>query len=465
MTDKDRENELEPSKMGITRWLSAKFLGKGKASSPVDSRFLSDLDDIERVGRYEILDKLGRGSMGIVFKGLDPYIKREVGIKISRPHSDASRESAEKYRESFFTEAQSAGRLLHPNIVAIYDAGMYRDFCYITMEYINGPTLSEYCKKENILPVNRIAEMVVSACKALDYAHQNGIIHRDVKPSNIMLNETGDIKITDFGIAKIKAEKTMSKEIIGSPSYMSPEQIKEEELDNRSDVFSLGCVLYELLTCEKAFSGENYFTIMYKITNEDPRPVSELRPELPKIIEDITKKALAKEKNKRYQTCMDLAYDLRIALRGLKAGVTQKEKMDDVVDYVRNIQFFSNFTKDQVRKIIDTASIVKAPAGQMIMNEGEIDDSFYVILSGKVAVKKNDNVVATVNRGECFGEMAYLSGDSRVASVTADTDSILLRISSTLLDKSSKDIQVLFLKRFGMTLLRRLSVNLDQYKQ
>ncbi len=451
--------------MGITRWLSTKFLGKGKASSPVDSRFLSDLNDLERVGRYEIREKLGQGSMGIVYKGLDPYIKRDVGIKISRPHSGASRETAEKYRESFFSEAQSAGRLLHPNIVAIYDAGMYRDFCYITMEYINGPTLSEYCRKENMLPVNRAAEIIVSACKALDYAHQNGIIHRDVKPSNIMLNEAGDVKITDFGIAKIKADKTMSKDIVGSPSYMSPEQIKEEELENVSDVFSLGCVLYELLTCEKAFSGENYFAIMYKITNEDPRPIRELRPELPEIMEGITKKALAKEKDKRYQTCMDLAYDLKIALRGLKAGVTQKEKMDDVVDYVRNMQFFSNFTKDQVRMIIDTASIVKAPAGEMIMNEGEIDDSFYVILSGKAVVKKNDIVVAAISRGECFGEMAYLSGDSRVASVTAEIDSILLRISSTLLDKSPKDIQVLFLKRFGMTLLRRLSVSLGQSGQ
>ena len=465
MTDKNSDNELEQSKMGLTQWISTKLLGKRKTSSPVDNQFLSDLDDIERVNRYEIVSKLGRGSMGIVYKGRDPYIKRDVGIKISRPHSDASKESAEKYRESFFTEAQSAGRLLHPNIVAIYDAGMYRDFCYITMEYINGPTLAKYCMKENMLPLNRVAEIIVSACKALDYAHQNGIIHRDVKPSNIMLTRTGKVKITDFGIAKIKADNTMSKEIIGSPSYMSPEQIKEENLDIVSDVFSLGCVLYELLTCEQAFSGDNYFSIMYKISNEDPRPVSEIRPEIPKIMEDITKKALAKEKDKRYQTCMDLAYDLRVALRGLKEEVSQTEKNDDVVDYVHSIQFFSTFTREQVRKIIDTATVVRAPAGQIIMNEGEIDDSFYVILSGGVAVKKNDTVVSKIARGECFGEMAYLSGDSRAATIAADTDSILLRISSILLDKSSKDIQLLFLKRFGMTLLKRLSVSLDKYKQ
>lgn len=464
MVENDNENSTDSSRMGFTRWLSVKLLGKEKAQSPVDQRFLRDLDDIETVDRYEIMEKLGQGNMGIVYKGRDPYIKRDVSIKISRPHADASRESAERYRESFFTEAQSAGRLLHPNIVAIYDAGMYRDFCYITMEYVDGPTLSRFCVKENMLPLDRIAGIIVSTCKALDYAHQNGVVHRDVKPSNIMLTESGDVKITDFGIAKIKTEQTLSKEIIGSPCYISPEQIKEEEVDSVSDVFSLGCVLYELLACEKAFPGENQFSIMYKITSEDPVPLRDLRPDVPKIMEDITLKALAKDKNKRYQTCMDLAYDLRVALRGLRDGVTKKEKTDDVIDYVRNIQFFNSFTRDQVHKILDAASIVKVPSGNIIMNEGEIDDSFYVILSGKAVVRKHDVDIATIQRGECFGEMAYLSGDSRVATVSADTDCILLKISSMLLDKSSKEIQLLFLKRFGMTLLRRLTVSLGKYK-
>jgi eukaryotic-like serine/threonine-protein kinase len=465
LAEKETDNTLESSKMGLTRWLSVKFLGKTKVISPVDQSFINDLDDIKQVDRYEITEKLGQGNMGVVYRGRDPYIKRDVSIKISRPYSDASSEVAERYRASFFTEAQSAGRLLHPNIVAIYDAGMYRDFCYIAMEYVNGHTLSRYCTKDNILPLNRVAEIIVSVCKALDYAHQNGIIHRDIKPSNIMINESGDVKITDFGIAKIKTDHTISNEIIGSPSYMSPEQIREEVVDSISDVFSVGCVLYELLTCEKAFTGENHFAIMYKITNENPVSVKELRPEIPKVMDDIVRKALSKEKNRRYQTCMDLAYDLRIALRGLKEVVTKKEKVDDVIDYVHNIQFFSSFTKEQVNGILDAASIVKVPAGNVIMNEGEIDDSFFVILSGKAVVKKNNINIATIHRGECFGEMAYLSGDSRVASVTADTDCILLKISSILLDKSSKDIQLLFLKRFSMTLLKRLTVSLDKYKQ
>ncbi|NLA74543.1 MAG: serine/threonine protein kinase, partial [Deltaproteobacteria bacterium] len=307
MADNETEHISEPEKMGLTRWLSLKLLGKEKAKSPVDQSFINDLDDIRMVDRYEITEKLGQGNMGVVYRAKDPYIKRDVSIKISRPHSDATSEVADRYRESFFKEAQSAGKLLHPNIVASYDAGMYRDFCYITMEYVNGHTLSRYCLKDDMLPLDKIAEIIVTVCKALDYAHQNGIVHRDVKPSNIMINESGDVKITDFGIAKIKADHAISNEIIGSPSYMSPEQIREEEVDSISDVFSVGCVLYELLTCEKAFDGDNQFAIMYKITNEEPVPVKEFRPDISKVMDDIVKKALAKEKNRRYQTCMDLA--------------------------------------------------------------------------------------------------------------------------------------------------------------
>lgn len=462
MDDTIKNRKSTSNKWGFTRWLTSKVLGWNKEDTLVDRQFIEDLVDIDKVGRYEIVDKIGRGSMGIVFKGRDPYIKRDVGIKISRPAAGVVDEEAEKYLERFFIEAQSAGGLMHPNIVAIYDAGMYKDFCYITMEYINGPTLVKFCEKGNLLPVNRISEIIIGACKALDYAHQKGVIHRDIKPSNIMINENGEVKITDFGIAKVKTGKTVAEGIIGSPSYMSPEQVKEEPIDNITDVFSLGCVLYELLTGNKAFPGDNYFSVMYKIVNEDPAPVTELRPDAPEILEKITKKALHKDIKKRYQSCIDLAFDLRVALRGLKDDITKKDKGDDVIDYMRDIQFFSDFSKQQVFEIMKTANIIKVPSDKVVMAEGEIDDSFYVILSGKAVVRKNDRDIATLGRGECFGEMAYLSGDSRTATVIASTECILLKISAMLLDKSSQEIQLLFLKRFAMTLLRRLSVSISK---
>ncbi|UCF86469.1 MAG: protein kinase [Desulfobacteraceae bacterium] len=394
--------------------------------------------------------------MGVVYLGRDPYINRNVSIKISRPSADVGKEKAAKYREKFFIEAQSAGRLMHPNIVSIYDAGMHEDFCYMAMEYIDGPTLKKFCKKNHLLPVNNVLEIMFITCKALDHAHKMGVVHRDIKPLNIMLKKSGDIKITDFGIAQIKSEQTASKGIVGSPSYMSPEQIRQKPVENQTDIFSLGCVLYELLTGAMAFPGNDYVSIMYKIVKEEPIPIEQIRPELPEILLKITKKALAKDPNQRYQTCEDFAYDLRVALRGLKDS-TKSTKAEDVFDYVNSVSFFKNFTKDQVKEILKSSSVYKVPRGDAIVAEGEIDDSFFVLLSGKAVVQKNNKNIAVISRGECFGEMAYLSGQARAATVVAKTDSILMEISATLLDRSPESVQLLFLKSFANNLIQRLS--------
>ncbi|MBW2017633.1 MAG: protein kinase [Deltaproteobacteria bacterium] len=449
--------EEQKKKHGLTSWLKVKLLGREKDTGPVDDRFLADLSGIRTIGRYEIISKLGQGSMGVVYLGRDPYINRYVGIKVSRPAAGLAGKQANKYRERFFLEAQSAGRLMHPSIVAIYDAGMHKDFCYITMEYIDGPNLVRYCSKENLLPINRVVEIMYTACIALDFAHKRGVVHRDIKPSNIMLNRAGEVRITDFGIARIKSEQTVAAGIVGSPSYMSPEQVREEPVDGKSDIFSLGCVLYELLTGAKAFPGENYFSILYKITNADPTPMRNLRPEIPDILIKITGKALAKDPNRRYQTCMDMAYDLRVALRGLRGGTARSDKVENVVDYVHGVPFFEDFSKEQVREILNTCNIIKVFRGKVVVAEGDIDDSFYIILSGRAAVRKNGNTLATITRGECFGEMSYLSGATRAATVVAETDCILMKISATLLDRSPERIQLLFLKKFAMTLLNRLN--------
>jgi eukaryotic-like serine/threonine-protein kinase len=462
LLDREKKDPEETrKKLGLTSWLKLKLLGTEKEKSPVDSQFLADLSDIATVGRYEIIGKLGQGSMGMVFLGRDPYINRHVGIKISRPAADVIGEKADKYREKFFLEAQSAGRLVHPGIVAIYDAGMYKDFCYITMEYVDGPSLQKYCARDKLFPVSRVVEIIFAVCHALDFAHKQGVVHRDIKPSNILIGRAGEAKITDFGIAQVKTEQTSSKGIIGSPSYMSPEQVKESPVDDKSDIFSLGCVLYEMLTGEKAFSGENYFSVMYKITNEEPSPIPEIRPEVPEILWKITKKALSKSPAERYQSCLDFAYDLKVALRGFKGGA-RADKIDTIVDYVHGVPFFANFSKEQVREILNVSNIIKVRRGKVLMSEGEIDDTFYIILSGKVAVDKGSRTIAFLTRGECFGEMSYLSGQLRAATVAAETDCILMKISGTLLDKAPDTIQVLFLRNFALTLIQRLSRKIEE---
>jgi len=416
-----------------------------------------DLQNIKTIGRYQILKQLGQGSVGAVYLGKDPYIERQVAIKVYRLPHDTGPEEIESYKKSFFVEAQSAGRLMHPNIVTIYDADLQQDFCYITMEYIDGSTLEKFCKHDNLLPIERVLKIIFNVCKGLEYAHQNEVIHRDIKPSNIILSLSGQVKITDFSIAYIKrGHSTLVKGLFGSPSYMSPEQVKEEPITERNDIFSLGSVLYELLIGKKAFEGENEYSIMFKIVNNDPPPILELRPELPTIFGDILNKALAKDPSQRYQCSMDFAYDLRLALHSLKE-IPKETHDSELLSYIKELPFFSTFAENQIDQILSACDLVKVEKGKTIIQEGEIDDSFYILISGQVLVQTRSKEVAVLEKGQCFGEMAYLTGEARSATIITKEECILLKISSTLLNGLSEDIQLLFFKNFTQTIIKRLS--------
>ena len=416
-----------------------------------------DLQDIKTIGRYQILKKIGQGSVGAVYLGKDPYIERQVAIKVYCLPNDTSPEEIEAYKKSFFVEAQSAGRLMHPNIVTIYDADQQQDFCYITMEYIDGSTLEKFCKPDNLLPIEMVLKIIFNVCKGLEYAHQNEVIHRDIKPSNIILSLSGQVKITDFSIAYIKrGHSTLVKGLFGSPSYMSPEQVKEEFITERNDLFSLGSVLYELLVGKKAFEGENEYSIMFKIVNDDPPPILELKPELPKTFGDILSKALAKNPSQRYQCSMDFAYDLRLALRSLKEA--PKETHDsELLSYIQDLPFFNNFAESQINEILSASNLVKVEKDKTIIQEGEIDDSFYILISGQVLVQTGTEEVAVLEKGQCFGEMAYLTGEARSATIITKEECIFLKFSSTLLNGLSEAIQLLFFKNFTQTIIKRLS--------
>ena len=419
----------------------------------------------KKVGRHTIFHELGRGNMGVVLLGIDPYIDRLVAIKIPKPSDRILNRDPKMYYQGFFREARSAGRLTHPNIVAIFDADITTDFCYLAMEHIDGPTLKDFCCMDNLLPVDRVIDIISNACKALDYAHNKGVVHWDIKPANIMLNSTGVVKITDFGIARImheaRAEAMEEKEtqISGTFAYMSPQHITTPgKVDGRSDIFSLGCVLYELLTGQMAFDGDNIYAVAYKIINEEPVPMLEIRPEIPQILDKIVKKALEKDPDNRYQTGMEFAYDLGVASRRL--SIARKDlPIEDIVDYVRNTPFFENFDKEQVKEILSASSIIRVFEGNTVVAEGEIDDSLYIILSGKVEVVKEGNRIDSIEGGQCFGEMAYLSGRPRSATLRAATDCILMKISAVLMDGVPADIQLLFMKSFALTLVNRISKN------
>lgn len=395
--------------------------------------------------RYRIIRKLGQGASGVVYLVWDEHIQRHVAIKVSHAKSE----------DRIMVEAQSAGRLRNPNIVDIHDANVEGEWCYITMEYVEGPSLSEFCRKENRLPLQRVVEITMGVCSGLEYAHRGGIVHRDIKPSNIILDAEGIPKITDFGIAQTTG-RTMRFGVFGTPGYMSPEQLKDEPVTVRSDIFSLGCVLYELITGEKAFSGENCYTTIYKVINQKPPSISTLSPSIPEVLERITERTLSKDPADRYETCSEMAGELKVALRGL-GGTAKEGKIYDVLDYVNHLPFFRGFQKEQIQELIGASTIIRVRAGVVIVAEGEISDTFCVLLKGRVKVSKDSRDIAYIEAGQCFGEMASIGGQARVADVIAVEECILMKISAQVLDAASESIQMRFYKIFATTLIHRLS--------
>ena len=265
---------------------------------------------IQKLGRYEIVLKLGRGTMGTVYKAIDPVIDRTVAIKAI--NLDLPKDEFEDFEERFYREAKSAGRLNHPNIVTIYDAGETENIAYIAMEYMEGQSLREILKAGTSMSYDRISEIVAQIADGLAYAQQQGIVHRDIKPANIMITKTGQVKITDFGIAHLPSgSKTEKGTILGSPQYMSPEQIVGKSVDGRSDIFSLGVVLYEMVTRKAPFDGESISNIMYRILNETPADIRKINKQIPIAFDYIISKALAKPPENRYQKASEFARDLR----------------------------------------------------------------------------------------------------------------------------------------------------------
>ncbi len=274
-----------------------------------------------KIGRYEIIELIGEGAMGQVYKARDPNIDRVVAIKVIR--SELVSQSP-KFLERFRREAQAAGRLSHPNIVTVYDAGMEKDNSYIVMEYLEGRPLAEIIGDG--LPPDRVIDLSIQICDALEYAHSQGLVHRDIKPENVMVLDDGRVKITDFGLARLASTPhlTQSGLISGTPSYMSPEQIQGQQLDGRTDIFSLGCVMYEMLTGQQPFPGDNIGTVLYRIMNEEPAPSEKLDTVAPQLLKSIILRALSKSRERRYQTCAEIGQDLRqCQLIGEAVGMIQ----------------------------------------------------------------------------------------------------------------------------------------------
>ena len=412
-----------------------------------------------KIGKYNILAELGRGATAVVYLGEDQFNDRKVAIKLVTPDEGMGPDEARRFEKLFLNEAAMVGKMSHPNIVGVYDAVIEGENRYIVMEYVGGGSLKKFCTETNLLPVRQAVLIIFKACRALDYAFQNGVIHRDIKSANILISERDDIKISDFGTAQIsQATHTQIDGFVGSPAYMAPEQINEEPPSAQTDIYSLGVTMYELLAGRLPFQAANSVAMINKILNETATPLKSIRPDLPDELVVIVEKAMARDPAKRYPAWYAMARDLADTFPQLEKysfEISSAEKFNSL----RKLEFFRDFRDSELWEVLRGAVWENHSREKSLLLEGDVGHAFFIIVSGQVKVIKDDKLLNVLKDGDCFGEMAYLSGDKarRTASIIAVSEVQLLRIQDVQLEQLSDACQLRFNRQFLRTLIERLA--------
>jgi serine/threonine protein kinase len=417
---------------------------------------------VERIGKYEIRQLLGRGATGSVYLARDPFAKRDVAIKIlDTPASDP--EDARRQLRFFQNEASLAGKLRHPHIVSIFDAGVEavdgKDLRYLVMELVEGTSLLPLCAPGELLTLPRIAQIAYKCCKALEYANTVGVVHRDIKPANIMIKSDYDIRVSDFGAAQLARADVTQVSGVGSPAYMSPEQIRGEEIDFRSDMFSLGGVLFHMLTGYMPFNGGTAYELMEAILNAEPPAPSDLRQGLSLEIDAVVRRALGKTRDSRFASWEEFADALEPML---SAESDRDDTLSDVEEYnaMRRLAFFRRFSDSELWEVVRVGRCSKCAAGSVLITEGQEDDHFFVVATGLLKVTQRGKLLNAVSPGECVGEMAYARRGSTVrsATVTAVEPSWTLSLRVADVDGFTEQCRARFTEAFLSIMADRISM-------
>ena len=418
---------------------------------------------MERVGKYEIRALLGEGATSAVYLAFDTFAQREVALKRTHPEVLLDPDHGRLYRHLMLNEASLAGRLVHPHIAQIYDAVVDGGEGYVVMEYVPGGTLEAFCRADRLLPFDRVIEVVFKATRALDYAYHQGITHRDIKPANILVvsPDAQDIKVSDFGAALFTAADTTQVSGVGSPAYMSPQQVREMPLTHQTDIYSLGVVMYQMLTGRLPFEASNNYSLLYRITNEAPTPAARVRPEVPSELDAIVRRAMQKELSDRYQTWTEFSHDLAHAFRNI--GLTaRKSAVSDTQKFqtLRGQPFFREFSDVEIWEVVRFSEWRFAEPGSVLLKEGEPGNHFCFLANGEARVTKRGRRLHLLTPGDCFGEMAVFSRGSglRTASIEASTEVEVITVRGRSLQRASDACRMHFYKAFIEVLAARLSM-------
>ena len=419
---------------------------------------------MNKIGKYELGRVLGSGATSTVYLWYDPFTQRDVAIKVAFPEILKHPERGKLYTHLFLNEASLVGKLAHPHIVQIYDAVVAEDLCYIVMEYVPGGTLEDCCKAKKLLSVERIVEIIFKCTRALDFAHRIGITHRDIKPANILYVGDvpgGEIKISDFGAAIVDQPERTLVSGIGSPAYMSPEQVRELPLDHRTDIYSLGVVMYQLLTGQLPFQASSNYNIIYQIINNEPVPPSSIRSQIPEVLDKIVARAMCKDTKGRYPTWEEFAHDLAQAFRNKQLVSPSRDFAEsEKFDTLRELPFFGDFTDVEIWEVLRFSDWKNIEPEEVVMRDGEAGDFFCFLAEGELKVTKNGRILNLLTTGDCFGEMAVISKGAQIrgADVVALTASKIVTVRGVALKKASESCRMHFYQAFLEVLAGRLSL-------
>jgi serine/threonine-protein kinase len=413
------------------------------------------------IGRYKIEDKIGEGTFGIVYRGQDPLLNRDVAIKIPKVNT-ISPEKTLKLGKAFYNEAQIAGNFTHTNIVTVFDVGRDNEMDYLVMEFVPGRVVDYYFGDTGIESVEECLDIIHKCCIALDFVHFHGIIHRDIKPGNIIYNRPQAlVKLTDFSISHYLETKEPVKNS-GTLAYMAPEHFLEaREITFLTDIFALGCTMYKILSGKRPFNG-NSKTLVNQILYESPTPLWGLRPDVPEEICAIVDKAMAKQDVDRYQSALEFAADLKKAHINLELektkrpdSITWPPELEYYTDFRQN-DWFRYFSPDQIQQLLQIGSIKNVEDGHDIITEGEVNQEFFLLIEGQVMVMKKGVNISLLESGACFGDTSLLGETiKRAASVRAIGDAILWNIDSNKIEElSAENRSSLFKTLLGIAMER-----------
>ena len=402
------------------------------------------------IGKYTVVGELGRGAMATVYLARDAFAEREVAIKL---FAQAGTES-----KAFLNEAALVGKLHHPHIVALLDAAVEPEYSYVVMEYVPGGTLEQYASVDALLPLEKVVEVVFKVSRALEYAHRQGVIHRDIKPANILVTGDFEVKLSDFGVAMLADATHSSLGAAGSPAYMSPEQLADKPLTHQTDIYSLGVVMYQLLSGRLPFSASSHASLMYQIVNHEAPALRTVRPDLPEAFEAIVARAMQKDLTIRYQSWIEFGKDLAGLVRNIEAP---REGLSDTRKFhtLRGFNLFRNFREVEIWETLRISSWQRLPERAVIIEEGGHGDSFFILVEGEAEVTRSGRQISALAPGDLFGELLYFADDiaERSTTIRAQTPVLVMEIKAAALSAASDACQVQFNKAFMRILIERLT--------